>query len=87
MAKYRILSIDGGGVRGLLVTVLLQQLDGRLPGWRDQVDLLAGTSTGGIIALGLAKGLTPTDRDPSTTTSHLAFLETRCSTTFVISAV
>ena len=61
MARYRILSIDGGGVRGLLVTVLLQQLDERLPGWRDRVDLLAGTSTGGIIALGLAKGLTPTD--------------------------
>ena len=61
VAKYRILSIDGGGVRGLLVTVLLQQLDKRLPGWRDRVDLLAGTSTGGIIALGLAKGLTPTD--------------------------
>ena len=61
VAKYRILSIDGGGVRGLLVTVLLQQLDKRLPGWRDQVDLLAGTSTGGIIALGLAKGLAPTD--------------------------
>ena len=60
MANYRILSIDGGGVRGLLVTVLLQQLDGRLPGWRDRADLLAGTSTGGIIALGLAKGLTPT---------------------------
>ena len=61
MAKYRILSIDGGGVRGLLVTVLLQQLDQRLPGWRDRADLLAGTSTGGIIALGLAKGLSPTD--------------------------
>ena len=61
MAKFRILSIDGGGVRGLLVAVLLQQLDERVPGWRDRADLLAGTSTGGIIALGLAKGLTPTD--------------------------
>jgi uncharacterized protein len=61
MAKFRILSIDGGGVRGLLVAVLLQQLDERAPGWRDRADLLAGTSTGGIIALGLAKGLTPTD--------------------------
>ena len=61
MAKFRILSIDGGGVRGLLVAVLLQQLDERAPGWRDRADLLAGTSTGGIIALALAKGLTPTD--------------------------
>lgn len=61
MAEYRILSMDGGGVRGLLVAVLLQQLDASLPGWREKIDLLAGTSTGGIIALGLAKGLTPTD--------------------------
>ena len=61
MAEYRILSIDGGGVRGLLVSVLLQQLDELVPGWRDKVDLIAGTSTGGIIALGLAKGLEPTE--------------------------
>ena len=60
MARYRILSIDGGGVRGLLVAVLLQQLDERVPGWRDHVDLMAGTSTGGIITLGLAHGLNPT---------------------------
>lgn len=59
MATYRILSIDGGGVRGLLVAVLLEQLDERVSGWRDQLDLIAGTSTGGIIALGLAHGLEP----------------------------
>jgi patatin-like phospholipase/acyl hydrolase len=59
MAKYRILSIDGGGVRGLLVSVLLEELDSRVPRWRDKIDLVAGTSTGGIIALGLAKGLEP----------------------------
>lgn len=61
MAKYRILSFDGGGVRGLLTAVLLEQLLERVPGWLDKADLLAGTSTGGIIALGLAKGLTPSD--------------------------
>ncbi len=59
MGHYRILSIDGGGVRGLLVAVLLQQLDARVPGWRNNIDLIAGTSTGGIIALGLAGGLEP----------------------------
>ena len=61
MGRFHILSFDGGGVRGLLSTVLLEQLDARVPGWRTKVDLLAGTSTGGIIALGLAKGLTPTE--------------------------
>ena len=37
-----------------------EQLDQHHPGWRDKVDLVAGTSTGGIIALALAKGVDPT---------------------------
>ena len=61
MADFRILSFDGGGIRGLLSAVILEQLDARVPDWRSGTDLLAGTSTGGIIALGLAKGLSPTD--------------------------
>ncbi len=61
MAKYRILALDGGGIRGLLPAVLMQRLDLAVPGWRDRIDLIAGTSTGGIIALGLAKGLNPTE--------------------------
>jgi len=60
MAKYRILSLDGGGIRGLLTTIMLERLESINPNWLEKVDLLAGTSTGGIIALGLAKGLTPT---------------------------
>ena len=61
MGKYRILSFDGGGIRGLLSAVILEQLDSRVPDWRNKVNLIAGTSTGGIIALGLAHGLTPTN--------------------------
>jgi hypothetical protein len=59
VTTYRILSLDGGGIRGLLTTVLLERLQEAVPGWLDQVELLAGTSTGGIIALGLAYGLSP----------------------------
>lgn len=60
MAKYRILSIDGGGIRGIVSVVLLQRLvvEASLTGWLDKVDLVAGTSTGGLLALGLAEGLT-----------------------------
>jgi patatin-like phospholipase/acyl hydrolase len=58
---YRILSIDGGGIRGLLVAALLERLDAIRPNFLAQVDLFAGTSTGGILALGLAAGLTPTE--------------------------
>jgi predicted acylesterase/phospholipase RssA len=57
MATYRILSLDGGGIRGLLSIVLLQRLEERVPGWLGRADLLAGTSTGGIIAIGLAAGV------------------------------
>jgi patatin-like phospholipase/acyl hydrolase len=60
MASYKILSLDGGGIRGLLTAIILERLNLTNPGWLDKVDLLAGTSTGGIIALGLAHGLTPT---------------------------
>lgn len=58
MARYRILSLDGGGIRGLLSIVILQELEKKVPGWLDEVDLIAGTSTGGIIAIALAHGLT-----------------------------
>lgn len=56
---YRILAIDGGGLRGLIPLAILQRLDAAKPGWRDDVNLFAGTSTGGLIALGLAKGMSP----------------------------
>jgi len=59
MTTTRILSIDGGGVRGVIPIVLLQRLcrEPGLEGCLERVDLAAGTSTGGIIALGVAAGL------------------------------
>jgi uncharacterized protein len=59
MAPYRILSIDGGGIRGLLAAALLERLEAAHPGFLGQIDLFAGTSTGGILALGLASGFSP----------------------------
>ena len=59
MARYRILSIDGGGIRGIVTTVVMQRLAATpgLEGFLDKVDLIAGTSTGGLLALGIARGL------------------------------
>ena len=54
-----ILSLDGGGVRGMLTATLLMRIEAELPGWLEHVDLFAGASTGAIIALGLANGSTP----------------------------
>ncbi len=57
----KILSIDGGGIRGLIPVLLLTEIEARLnqssKSIHDVFDLYAGTSTGGIIALGLAKPL------------------------------
>ncbi|PON46860.1 Patatin-related protein [Parasponia andersonii] len=56
-----ILSIDGGGVRGLVPSVILgvlesqlQELDGEEARLADYFDVIAGTSTGGLIATMLA---------------------------------
>lgn len=56
---YRILSLDGGGIRGLISTILLMRLSREkgLEGWLERAQLLAGTSTGALIALALARGL------------------------------
>lgn len=61
MSYYNILSLDGGGIRGLLSCKLLERLDRLYPGYLEKVSLFAGTSTGGILALGLAAGLTPSE--------------------------
>src|SRR5262245_5960534 len=51
----RILSIDGGGIRGLVPAMILAELQTRVGNTPlvDLFDLVAGTSTGGLIALGL----------------------------------
>ena len=53
---YRILSFDGGGIRGLVTLAMLKKIQDAFPSLISQADLIAGTSTGGIIALGLAAG-------------------------------
>ena len=54
MTKY-VLSIDGGGVRGLASATFLSELDKSLPKKISKsFDLIVGTSTGGIIALAIS---------------------------------
>jgi len=62
--KFKILSIDGGGIKGvfpaLFLTLLEDELKNRSDG-KTQIfhhfDLITGTSTGGIIAIALALGI------------------------------
>jgi len=53
---YKIISFDGGGIKGIVTLALLQRLEQQVPGFVSRADFYAGTSTGGIIALGLAAG-------------------------------
>ena len=59
--EFHILAIDGGGIRGIFPAAVLSELEARDPGAPSvacRFDLIAGTSTGGIIAIGLGAGLT-----------------------------
>ena len=57
-AQRRILCIDGGGILGTFPAAFLAGLEQHLPKpIGEYFDLIAGTSTGGIIAIGLAMGL------------------------------
>jgi len=55
--QYRILSLDGGGIRGLLTARILERIEKACPGFVSRIDLIAGTSSGAMIAVGLARGL------------------------------
>jgi len=66
----RLLALDGGGIRGLLTLQVLNSLEAQLrarhggdPNFRlcDFFDFIGGTSTGAIIAAGLARGMSVTE--------------------------
>jgi hypothetical protein len=61
---FKILSIDGGGIRGVFPAMFLTDLEAKLKAdgrenWQiyQNFDLICGTSTGGIIAIALALGI------------------------------
>ncbi len=57
---FQILSLDGGGIKGLFSAAILAHLEEDLKiNIIDHFDIIVGTSTGGIIALGLGAGMKP----------------------------
>ena len=56
MPPYRIMTFDGGGVKGALMATLVKRITNHFPNLLEQVDLFAGTSTGSVVALTLAYG-------------------------------
>ena len=54
MTMTRILSIDGGGIRGIIPATVLSEIERRTGRHVAELfDVIAGTSTGGILACGL----------------------------------
>ena len=52
----KVLAIDGGGIRGLIPALVLAEIERRTERRiADLVDMIAGTSTGGILACALGK--------------------------------
>jgi hypothetical protein len=58
MSRFRILSLDGGGIKGTFPASFLAELE-KMTGKHivDYFDLITGTSTGGIIAIALGLGI------------------------------
>ncbi|HTU33125.1 MAG TPA: patatin-like phospholipase family protein [Candidatus Acidoferrum sp.] len=54
MKSIKVLAIDGGGIRGIIPALILSEIQKRLAAdLYTFFDLISGTSTGGIIALGI----------------------------------
>lgn len=60
--RFNILALDGGGLKGLFSAAVLAEFERDLKvSLVDHFDLICGTSTGGLIALGLGAGMTPAE--------------------------
>lgn len=56
---FKILTIDGGGIKGLYSASILARIEEKTgKKISDYFDMICGTSTGGLIALALSKGIT-----------------------------
>lgn len=59
---FKILSIDGGGIKGLYSASILASFENKTgKNIADHFDMICGTSTGGLIAIGLANGMSAKD--------------------------
>lgn len=62
MDEFKILSIDGGGIRGVLPSAYLSYIEEKIEGnIYEYFDMIVGTSTGAIIALALSLGIEAKD--------------------------
>ncbi len=72
---YRILTLDGGGIRGIIPVLWLERLERHIGGpVHSHFDLIAGTSVGAILGCGFAMGMTAAEaRKMWIDGAHVAF--------------
>jgi patatin-like phospholipase/acyl hydrolase len=60
--RFQILALDGGGIKGMYSAAVLARIEEQLQvRLADHFDLIAGTSTGGIIALAMGARIEPSE--------------------------
>jgi uncharacterized protein len=73
--KFSVLAVDGGGIRGVIPARVLQAIEERMQRPVSQLfDLVAGTSTGGLVVLGLVKPASKGATGPAYAASDLVAL-------------
>ena len=73
--QMKVLAIDGGGIRGIIPATILSKIEELTQAPAATLfDLIAGTSTGGILALGLVKPSAEDSERPQYAASDLAEL-------------
>lgn len=61
MSRFRILCVDGGGVKGIVAATIIARIQSKYNDFIESVDMFSGTSTGSIISCGLAIGMSTED--------------------------
>ena len=73
--SFKILSLDGGGIRGLISALILDEIERRTgQPIANSFDLIGGTSTGGLLALGLTKASASKPETPQLSAYDLQML-------------
>ena len=56
---FRILSVDGGGVKGLITAEVIRIIEKHRPGFIKKIDCFTGSSSGSIVSALFAAGFSP----------------------------
>ena len=77
-STFNIISFDGGGIRGALSIKLLEKIKTLNPNIVKNANMISGTSTGSLIALGLAYGISAEEISNLYSKENLEYIFDKC---------